>query len=103
MALNQNIFGKTSESTSVQSVKDIGNSYKNHPSIIKIKQVANGSDNSDSERFSLKTVNETEIKKTSGIDAIPPKLIKLSAKFLTALLMKAINTSITQNAFSRKR
>ena len=76
---------------------------KNHPSIIKIKQVANGSDNSDSERFSLKTVNETEIKKTSGIDAIPPKLIKLSAKFLTALLMKAINTSITQNAFSRKR
>ena len=37
-------FGTNFENTSVQSVRDIVNSYKNHPSIIKIKQVANGSD-----------------------------------------------------------
>ena len=37
-------------------------SYKNHISIIKIKQVADGFDVSDSERFSFKTVNESEIK-----------------------------------------
>ena len=52
-------FGTSFEITSVQSVRDIVNSYKNHPSIIKIKQLA---DVSDSERFSFKTFNETEIK-----------------------------------------
>ena len=40
-----------------------------------------------------------DIEKASGIDTIPPKLIKLSTNFLTLLLTKAINTSITQNAF----
>ena len=101
-------FGTNFENTSVQSVRDIVNSYKNHPSIIKIKQVVNGSNVSNSERFSFKMVNESEIKdllknldikKASGIDTIPPKLVKLSADFLTPLLTKAINTSIAQNVF----
>ena len=104
-------FGTNFENTSVQSVRDIVNSYKNHPSIIKIKQVVNGSDVSDSERFSFKTVNESEIKdlpknldikKASGIDTIPPKLVKISAEFLTPLLTKAINTSVAQNVFPEK-
>ena len=102
------IFGINFKNTSVQSVRDIVTSYKNHPSIIKIKQVVNGFNVSDSERFSFKTINESEIKdllknldikKVSGIDTIPPKLIKLSADFLTPLLTKAINTSIAQNVF----
>ena len=102
------IFGTNFENTSVHSVRDIVNSYKNHPSIIKIKQIGNESSVSDSERFSFKTVNESEIKdllknldikKASGIDTIPSKLVKLSADFLTLLLTKAINTSIAQNVF----
>ena len=102
------IFGTNFENTSVYSVRDIVNSYKNHPSIIKIKQIGNESSVSDSERFSFKTVNESEIKdllknldikKASGIDTIPSKLVKLSADFLTLLLTKAINTSIAQNVF----
>ena len=56
--------------------------------MIKIKQIVNRSDVSDSEGFSFETVNETEIKnlknlhinKASGIDTIP-LLIKLSAEF----------------------
>ena len=104
-------FDTNFENTSVQSVRDIVNSYKNHPSIIKIKQVVNRSSVSDSERFSVKTVNESEIKdllknldikKASCIDTIPPKLVKLSAEFLTPLLTKAINTSIAQNVFPEK-
>ena len=47
----------------------------------------NGSDVFDSQRLSFKVFNETEtknlrnldVKKTSGIDTIPPKLQKLSA------------------------
>ena len=101
-------FETNFENTSAQSVRDIVNSYKNHPSIIKIKQVVNGSDVSDSERFSFKTVNESEIKdllknldikKASNIHTVTPKLVKLSADFLTPLLTKAINTSIVQNVF----
>ena len=42
---------KTFKNISVQSVRDIVNSYKNHPSIVKIKQVVNGSNVSDSERY----------------------------------------------------
>ena len=40
-----------------------------------------------------------DIKKASVIDTIPPKLVTLSADFLTPLLTKAINTSIAQNVF----
>ena len=85
-------FGTNFENTRVHSVRDIANSYKNHPSIINIKQVVNESDVSDSERFSFKTINESEIKdllknldikKATGIDTTPPKLVKLSADFLT--------------------
>ena len=104
-----NTSGINFENTRVQSVRDIFNSYKNHPSNIKIKQVVNGSDDSYSERFSFNSVNENEIKdllknldvkKASDIDTMPPKLVKLSADFLTPLVLtKAINTSIVQNVF----
>ena len=104
-----NTFGINFENTRVQSVRDIFNSYKNHPSNIKLKQVVNGSDDSYSERFSFNSVNENEIKdllknldvkKASDIDAMPSKLVKLSADFLTPLVLtKAINTSIVQNVF----
>ena len=106
---NPKTFGINFEYTSVQSVRHIVNSYRNYPSIIKTKQVVNGSNVSDSERFSFKTVNETEIKnlrnldikKVNGTDVRPPKLMKLSADFLTQLLTEAINTSVIQNV-SRK-
>ena len=58
--------------------------------------------------FLFKTVNETEvkdllgnadIKKESGIDTIPPKLVKISADFLTLMLRKSINTNIRQKVF----
>ena len=55
-------FGINFENTSVQSVRDFVNSYKNHPSIIKIKQAVNGSDVFDSERFFFKTINDSGIK-----------------------------------------
>ena len=56
---NPKTFGINFENTAVQSFKDMVNSYRNHPSVIKIKQVVNGSDISESERFSI---NENEIK-----------------------------------------
>ena len=35
----------------------------------------------------------------NGIDAVPPKLVKVSADFLTLLLKKAPITNITWNVF----
>ena len=56
-------FGINFENTNVQSVRDIVISYRNHASIIRIKQAVNGSNVSDSESFfSFKTLNETQIK-----------------------------------------
>ena len=95
----------------MQPVRDIANFYKNRPSTVKAKQVVNGSDVCDNERFSFKTVNETEIinvlrildiKKESDVDTIPPNLVKVSANVLFLLLTKAINTSIKQNVFPEK-
>ena len=89
-------------------VTDVVTSYKNHPRIIKLRQVVNESAVPESERFSSKTVNEIEIKdllenlgtkKASNIDSIPPKFLRLSADFLTSLLTKAINRNITQTVF----
>ena len=102
-------FGTNIENNSVQSVRD---SYKNHPSIIKIKQVVNGSDVSDGERFSFKTVNESEIndllknldiKKASCIDTIPLKLVKLSANFFDSTTRKSHQQEYCTKCFSRKR
>ena len=101
-------FDTNLENISVQSISDIVNSNKNHRSIIKTKQMLNGFDVSDSERFSFKTVNESEIKdhlknldmkRASSIDTISPKLVKLLADFLIPLLTKPINTYIGQNVF----
>ena len=100
-------FSKNFENT-YSLVTDAVSSYKNHPRIIKLKQVVNGSAVPESERFSSKTVNEIEIKdllknlgtkKASNIDSIPPKFLRLSADFLTPLLTKAINRNIKQTVF----
>ena len=50
------------KNTSVHSVRDIVNSYKTHPSIIKTKQVVNGSNVSDSERFPSKRSTKVKLK-----------------------------------------
>lgn len=60
---------------------------------------------SESERFPLKTVSHIkvntlknlDIKKTSGIETILPKIIKTSPNFCDSLLTKAINANIAQN------
>ena len=60
------------------------------------------------EKIGFHFVNEIEIKKliqglyprkATGIDTMPPKLIKVAKKFLTLLLTKSINSSIEHNIF----
>ena len=90
-----------------RSIKNIVNSFKDYPNIIKIKQTVNGYDVPDSGIFSFKTVNELklkpsekpEYKKGKWYDTIPRKLIQISADFFSLFFTKTTNTSITQNLF----
>ena len=86
----------------------IAKSYENHPSILQVKQNICSSSFHVKEKFRFHFVNEIEIKKliqglnpkkATGIDTIPPKLIKVAVEFLTPLLTKSINSSIEHNIF----
>ena len=61
------------------------------------------------EKFRFHFINEIEIKKliqglnpkkATGIDTIPPKLIKIAVESLTPLLIKSINSSTEHNIFA---
>ena len=46
-----------------------------------------------------KLIQGLNSKKATGIDTIPPKLIKIAVAFLIPLLTKSINSSIKHNIF----
>ena len=86
---------------------NIINKFKNHPSIIKIKQIQ---DPYNVDKFVFKNVAEPEIKNllsqmdvnvSTGEDKIPPKLVKLAKKHLVKPLTKAINISINSSVFPK--
>ena len=86
---------------------NIINKFKNHPSIIKIKQIQ---DPYNVDKFVFKNVDEPEIKNllsqmdvnvSTGEDKIPPKLVKLAKKYLVKPLTKAINISINSSVFPK--
>ena len=75
---------------------------------MQIKQNIYSSSFNLKEKFCFQIVNEIEIKKliqglnpkkATGIDSIPPKLMKIAENFLTPLLTKSINFSIEHNIF----
>ena len=87
-------------------IDSIIHEYKNHPSIIKIKESGFVSNN-----FSFKEVTEDEVynillsinpKKSVGVDTIPPYAVKISAGVLKTPITKLINLSITEAVFPSK-
>ena len=91
-----------------KTIREIVKSYENHPSILQIKHNICSSSFHVKEKFRFHFVNEIETKKliqglnpkkATGIDTIPPKLIKVAVEFLTPLLTKSINSSIEHNIF----
>ena len=90
-----------------KKIREMFKSYKNHPSILQIKNICSSSFHIK-EKFSFHFVNEIGIKKlikelnskkATGIDTIFPKLIKVDVDFLTLILTKSINSSIEHNIF----
>ena len=103
----ENISGKKpckiDEANSIDDDREIVSlifdKYKNHPSILAIVQ--------DTERtfqtFSFKEVSTKDVwlqlkifdgRKSTGVDQIPPKLVRLASDDLASPLARAINCSI---------
>ena len=77
--------------------------YKEHQSIKQIKETCNNPTNftftevkCDEILTLLKNLN---IKKSSGVDTIPPKLVKLASNFISAPLTHCINTTLKNASF----
>ena len=73
-------------------ITDILRKYENHPSIVEIKNNKNATNS-----FQFHEINENEIKslfrkidikKSTGEDQIPPKLVKLASEYLVKLMMQ---------------
>ena len=90
-----------------QAVELICNSYRNHPSILKIKSnIKNKRNINNNTIFSPVTSDEVRKllqqlnpRKAIGDDKIPPALIKIAAEPLSTPLSIAINKSFKQNIF----
>ena len=87
----------------IAPIDEIIYNYSKHPSIIKINEIIK-----PVETFSFNEVNQSQIekeilelnaKKSTGPDAIPPKIIKDSFKVLTPPLTKLFNASVEENLF----
>ena len=88
------------------AINVITEAYKNHPSVAKIKEIIEKNTTKRSFKFDSVTkpyittlLKNIDIKKATGVDRIPPKLVKLSANILSEPLTKTINDSLTMAIF----
>ena len=80
--------------------------YRNHPSIINIKnQTSLSSKSFDFPHAKVDEINKfirnIDPKKATGPDKIPPKIIKLSANVIDSHFTNIINNDIDKNRFSK--
>ena len=108
-----NIVEKTSGSPPEASFSDISDQkeviekiikkYEKHPSILKIKKKLNIFERFDLPKATVKDINklikQIDIKKATGPDTIPPKLVKMSANIIDKHLCNLINKNIETSTF----
>ena len=89
---------------------DIISRYKNHPSIVKVKEMILHND-AFSQLFNLKEISQTEVQMlfkeldtntSTGEDKIPPKLVKLASRVLIPPVTNAISIRIHSSVFPDK-
>ena len=96
------------ESRNNHFLRSIANQYKDHPSIVNIRQNALNNTHMDTSSFSTDEVTPDKVSsiiksldanKASGADKIPMKLIILASDFLSKPVSKALNNCITSCSF----
>ena len=84
-------------------INEIVQLYSNHPRILKIKENFDNSQTVEQFQFNSVTTSELlkniNVKKATGTNKIPPKLVKISAEVLSQPLADAINNSISKGVF----
>ena len=102
-----NITEEYSFDNEKQAIEVKRNSYKNHPSILKIRSAITVKENSNDNTI-FSPVNGDEVKqclqklnprKAIGQDKIPPALVKMAAEPLSTPFSIAINNSFKYNIF----
>ena len=82
------------------------NITKNHPSIETINKICTKKENFDIPTATTEEINkiikELDPKKATGLDKIPPKIVKMSANVIDSHLANIINNDITKNVFYEK-
>ena len=96
-------IGTSRPLSSYENVNNILDEYENHESILKIKahSISNGTFNFRpiSENDVSKLIQDIKVKKATGFDGIPPKLLKAAKEELSIPLSNMINTSIMCSSF----
>ena len=98
------VESNTDQKHDQSAVTKIIDHYKNHPSIIKIKEKQLPNQETFSIPFARKEeinnlIRKIDITKSAGPDFIPPKLVKISVDVIGEHLTNVINDSISKNAF----
>ena len=80
--------------------------YKYHPSIETINKICTKKENFDiptaTTEETNKIIKELDPKQATGLDKIPPKIVKMFANVIDSDLANIINNDIAKNAFSEK-
>ena len=102
----ENIGNPECKSDDYLTVAKIIKHYKNHPIIETINNIYTKKENFDIPIATTEEINkiikELDPEKATGLDKIPPKIVKMSANVIDSHLANIINNDITKNVFSEK-
>ena len=88
-------------------IREIVENYRNHPSIIKIKEIVKEKPIFDFPEATTKDINKIikslNPSKATGPDRIPLKIIKTAANVIDSHLAYIANKDLKENKFSKKK
>ena len=93
----------SNQQNDTNNVKKIISEYKNHPSVVKIKETYKHFGNFDLPKASPKDINKIikslNSKKTTRPDKVPLKLVKLAANIIDCHICNILNQNISSSMF----
>ena len=96
----------SNQQNDTDNVKKIISEYKNHPSVVKIKETYKHFGNFDLPKASPKDINQiiesSNSKKATGPDKIPAKLVKLAANIIDCHICSILKYGISSLMFSEE-
>ena len=96
-------IGTSSPLVRSETIDDIVKAYDTHESIVKVRSQINKDSCFSFEEANqtqiYKLLNDTDTKKATGYDSIPPKMLKISASELCKPITNIINLSIRESCF----